>query len=526
MTDAEEERIRARLKADFPFYAEEALVIRPKEAELGLIPLKLNAAQKYLHERAEEMRKRKGFVRLLILKGRQQGCSTYVGARFYHKTTHSLGVRTYILTHEMEATENLFGMTERFHLNCPSNIKPKATTDTAKELVFGGLDSSYGVGTAGAKATGRSQTIQLFHGSEVAYWKNPEEHLSGVVQGVPDLPGTEIFMESTANGVGNWFHTECMEAVKGASVYELVFIPWFWQPEYRAPLPKDFKVSHDEDELIDLFGLDGQQLMWRRNKLASGMSLEKFKQEYPNTLEEAFEATGDDVLIGSRLVRAAIGREVTMLDAPIVWGLDPGRFGPDAKTLAKRCGNVILAPVKELLKNMPAGPQSDGPALAGAVVKEFYETPEGLRPHYICVDSIGVGGPIADILRRANLKRANGFEVEIIDVNVSESESADEKFERLRDQLWWALRDFYMDKACRMPADEALIAEIVAVKYNYTASGRIKVEGKKEMKKRLGHSPDRADALMITFHAPRELPASASKPAPTGRTRGDRKAGY
>lgn len=525
MNEAEEIAKRVKLRDDLLYYAPTALWIRPKDVNAGLVCLKLNRGQSYLHERCEAQKKRTGMVRQIVPKGRQGGVSTYVGARYYHRTTHTRGIRTYILTHEMDATENLFGMTVRFHENCPPEIKPKASHDTAKELVFGGLDSSYGIGTAGAKATGRSQTIQLFHGSEVAYWKNIDEHLAGAVQAVPDLPGTEIIMESTANGVGNWFHEECMKALKGESIYEVSFIPWFWQEEYRAPLPAGFRVTPDEDELIDLYDLDGQQLMWRRNKLASGMSLEKFKQEYPCSIEEAFEATGEDVLIGSRLVRAAVGREVSMISAPIVWGLDPGRFGPDSKTLAKRCGNVLLALVKVLLKGMPAGPQSDGVALAGAVIKEFRETQPGLQPHYICVDSIGLGGPIADILRRANLKRGNGVEVEIIDVNVSESESADEKFDRLRDQLWWAMRDWFADRACKMPDDSALISEIVAVKYNYTASGRIKVESKKEMKKRLKHSPDRADALMITFHAPNDVPTAPEAPT-GGRTRGDRKAGY
>jgi hypothetical protein len=526
VTEAEEFALRARLKDDFAFYAEEALKIRPKQADAGLVPLRLNTAQRYLHAKAEDQLKRTGKVRLIIPKGRQQGCSTYIGGRFYWKTTHQRGIRTYILTHEMEATENLFGMTERFNANCPPAIRPKSSADNAKELVFGGLDSSYGIGTAGARATGRSQTIQLFHGSEAAYWQNPEDHISGVGQAVPDLPGTEMWIESTANGPGNWFHKECMKALKGNSVYELAFIPWFWQEEYRAPLPPDFKVSPEEDELIDLFGLDGQQLMWRRNKLASGMNPEKFKQEYPCTIEEAFESAGEDVIIGSRLVRAAIGREVTQVEAPVVWGVDPARFGDDRKTLAKRCGNVMLEPVKVLLKDMPAGPQSDTQALAGAVIKEFRNTVSGWQPHYICVDTIGVGAGVADALRAAGLRRANGAEVVIIDVNVSEAPSSDDKFMHLRDELWWAVREWFHDRACRMSNDDDFVTEVAAVTYNYTAASRVKVEGKKEMKKRLGFSPDKADAFMITFAAPKDMPVSSLRPGPTGRVRGDRKAGY
>lgn len=526
MKPEDELKLRQRLKAEFPFYAEKVLRIRPKEANKGLVPLVLNTAQQYLHKRAEDQIARTGKVRLLVPKGRQQGCSTYIGGRFYWKTTHSKGIRTYILTHEMEATENLFGMTERYHAHCPPQVRPEATADNAKELVFGRLDSSYGVGTAGQKATGRSQTIQLFHGSEAAYWKNPEDHISGVGQAIPDMPGTEMWIESTANGPGNWFHKECMKALKGLSVFELCFIPWFWQEEYRAPMPDGFRVTAEEDQLIDLFGLDGKQLMWRRNKLASGMSAEKFKQEYPNTIEEAFETAGEDVLIGSRLVRSAIGREVSQVSAPVVWGVDPARFGDDRKTLAKRCGNVMLEPVKVLLKDMPAGPQSDTQALAGAVVKEFRATPGAWQPHYICVDTIGVGAGVADALRGANLKRANGVEVLIIDVNVSEAPAADDKFMNLRDELWWAMREWYHDRACRMPEDDDFVTEVSTVIFNYTAASRVKVESKKEMKKRLGFSPDKADAFMITFAAPHDIPEAANMNVSSGRSRGDRKVGY
>ena len=59
-----------------------------------------------------------GKVRALILKGRQQGCSTYVAARFYHRVTQHPGRRDFILTHEEDATQNLFAMVERFHQNC------------------------------------------------------------------------------------------------------------------------------------------------------------------------------------------------------------------------------------------------------------------------------------------------------------------------------------------------------------------------------------------------------------------------
>lgn len=90
-----ERQIRARLMRDFPFYAERCLKLRPKAGEL--VPFTMNKAQLYIHQRIEEQLESLGRVRALVLKGRQQGVSTYVGGRFYWKVSHRQGVRAYIL---------------------------------------------------------------------------------------------------------------------------------------------------------------------------------------------------------------------------------------------------------------------------------------------------------------------------------------------------------------------------------------------------------------------------------------------
>src|SRR5438105_4678513 len=218
---------------DFACFAAEHLRIRSKSGGIAL--LTFNKAQRFVHERLEAQRAATGRVRALILKGRQQGCSTYVAARFYHRTVHARGLRTYILSHEEQATQNLFEMVERFHANLPAAMKPSTGAANAKELWFDALDSGYKVGTAGTKGVGRSSTVQLFHGSEVAFWPFAETHAAGVLQAVPDEPGTEVILESTANGIGNFFHRKWREAETGTSEYFAIFIPWFWPDEYRIP---------------------------------------------------------------------------------------------------------------------------------------------------------------------------------------------------------------------------------------------------------------------------------------------------
>lgn len=164
----EERRVRQRLKDDFPHFAEKCLKIRTKSGKIA--PLTLNRAQWHVHRQLEAQRAATGKVRALLLKARQQGFSTYIAGRFYWQASHRRGTQVFILTHEQDATANLFGMVDRYHQHNNPLVRPSTGAANAKALYFDRLDSGYSVGTAGAKAVGRSKTIQLLHGSEVAFW--------------------------------------------------------------------------------------------------------------------------------------------------------------------------------------------------------------------------------------------------------------------------------------------------------------------------------------------------------------------
>lgn len=283
-----ERAIRQRLKDDFEHYAQKCLKIRPKRGAIR--PLELNEAQRYIHQRIEQQLAETGKVRAAILKGRQQGASTYVGGRFYQKVTHRKGVRAFILTHQDDATKNLFEMTERYHEHCPALVKPTTSTSNAKELTFDRLDSGYKVATAGSKGAGRSSTIQYFHGSEVAYWPNAEKHAAGALQAVPNEPGTEVILESTSDGPSGYFYEICKAAEAGQGDFILIFVPWHWQREYRQAPPADFKPTEEEKAYAAKFDLDWEQIAWRRAKIVELRGAENFRREYPSDVQEAFTA--------------------------------------------------------------------------------------------------------------------------------------------------------------------------------------------------------------------------------------------
>lgn len=193
-----------------------------------------------------------------------------------------------------------------------------------------------------------------------------------------------------------------------------------------------------------------------------------------------FALKDDDSLIPAELVDTAMTRDVVLdSNVPIVYGVDVARFGSDRTVICKRQGNVVLG-----FKHW------SGEDLMGTVGRIVHEA--GIdNPEEICVDSIGLGGGVADRLREL------GHNVR--DVNVSESVALNQSAARLRDELWLAAKDWLETRAVRLPKDDDIRAELIGPTYSFTSNGKIKVEGKSEMKKRGMRSPDLADALCLTF---------------------------
>jgi hypothetical protein len=489
--NARERRIRQRLRDDLTCYATRCLTIRTKVATIA--PLRLNRAQTYLHERLEAQRAATGRVRAIILKGRQQGCSTYIGARFYHQATHRRGVRVFILTHVQDATDNLFGMVDRFHQHLPALVKPHTGTANAKELNFDVLDSGYRVGTAGVKDTGRSQTIQLFHGSEVAFWPYADTHGAGILQAVPDAAGTEVILESTASGLGNLFHRMWSDASRGLSAYQAIFIPWFWQDEYRRPVPEGFALDGDEHDYQALHGLSLEQMAWRREKIVELRGAALFQQEYPATPDEAFAVDAEASFIASTTVRAArLATAEVSATAPLVIGVDPARFGDDHTAIIRRRGRVAFGLERHHKKDT-----MEVAGLCAAIMRAE-------KPRKMFIDVGGLGAGVVDRLREL------GFGAAIEAVNFGGKPVIAEKDHggplNRRAEIWSALRDWLdagtTEAPVQIPDDDALHADLTGPRYSYDSNQRIKLEGKEHMRARGVASPNDGDALALTFAAP------------------------
>src|SRR5262249_40998432 len=170
----------ARLRNDLGYFAGHSLKLRPKVGQIE--PFVFNAAQQRLHKVIEEQRAKTGRVRVIVLKARQLGISTYIAARLYHRTINNPGLRTIIIGHERRASSNLFDIVRRFHENMPDELKPSTGVSNREELIFDKIDSGYLVSVATGEGTGRSATAQLLHASEAAFWENLPSQMASLMQ--------------------------------------------------------------------------------------------------------------------------------------------------------------------------------------------------------------------------------------------------------------------------------------------------------------------------------------------------------
>ena len=499
MLSERERAIRLRLKTDLEHYAAACLKIRTKAGNIE--PLRFNRMQRYLHQRIEDHARRNGRVRILILKARQQGCSTYVAARFYWKATHQRGQQVFILTHEQDATDNLFGMAQRFHEHCPALVRPHTGASSAKELSFDLLDSGYSVGTAGSKAVGRSKTLQLFMGSEISHWPNAASHFAGVLQAVPNLPGTEIILESTGHGPGGEFHERYQQAEAGIGDFEAIFVPWFWSDEYRRDVPADFALTDEEQEYSRLHGLQTEQLAWRRAKIDELRDPRLFAQEYPSTAAEAFHFSGHDSFITPEAVMRARKASCEGI-GPLVIGADPARFGDDRFSLAWRQGRKI---------SKIESRQKVGTVEGANWIKQVIDVD---KPARVFIDLGGVGAGTFDILR------SWGAPYDKVVVGVNFGGEPQEPVRYLRDgtrepgprnrraEMWARLRDWLNeDGGADIPDLNSLHADICGPGYSYDMNQRLLLESKEHMRARGIRSPDEGDSACLTFAEPVRDPA-------------------
>ncbi len=479
-----------KLKDDFPFFAKKCLYIRTKSGDI--VPLVLNKAQASIHEQIETQRRETGKVRALILKSRQLGASTYIGGRFLHKTSFTIGLKAFILAHRSDSTDALFKMTKRFYEHLPEHVKIPVETSNRKELIFAdGMDSSYGLGTAGSGEVGRGETVQLLHCSEAAFFSNTDELTTGLLQTVPDADGSEIIIESTANGIGNWFHSQWQKALAGETEYICIFQPWFVMDEYRKAVPDGFSITPEDAEYQDAYGLTMEQMAWRANKIAEltvggSDGLHRFNQEYPACPADAFSQSGEDSLIVPEIVVNARKRSITDIQGAHVVGVDPARFGKDSTAIIHRKGRLAFG-----LQTYSKKSTMEVAGYCTHLIEDAKKAGDPIKAMFIDVGGLGAG--VVDRLEELGYGRV------VRAVNFGSRALLEDRYTNRRAEMWGELNTWLQDEVCSIPDNDQLHADLIGPGYGYDSAGRLKIEKKEDMFKRGLKSPDIADALALTF---------------------------
>lgn len=253
-------------------------------------------------------------ISLLILKGRQQGFTTFVTAYQLACTILNKNFQGYTLADKADNSEAIFQNKAKFpYSQLPDALKPTEKFNNRKQFLFEKINSSWAVDTA-TKDVGRSRTVNFFHGSECAFWKDGISPIQGALGEAFTKNCIKIY-ESTANGYNDY------KKMWDSGVHINCFYEWWRTKEYRINFrDAEHKASFLSDVdtkhgwiwerlrwLRDDKSLEAEQLFWYWNKYDKYIDKDLIKQEYPCTPQEAFLLSGktvfDSVAILDRLAR-------------------------------------------------------------------------------------------------------------------------------------------------------------------------------------------------------------------------------
>ena len=313
-------------------------------------------------------------------------------------------------------------------------------------------DASFAVARTGDKSN--PEALQGFHSPNIMFILDEASGIDDMVfevaQGALSTPGAKVLMTANPTRTQGYFYDAFH---KMRDRWRLHHVSCLDSPRVSEQYIEDVALHYGEDSNV-----------YRVRVLGD------------------FPDTEDDVLIPLYLIEAALERDIEPSNMHrTVWGLDVARYGDDRTALAKRQGNVLLEPVK-------FWEGADTMRTVGNIVREYELSDD--PPDEILVDVIGLGAGVVDRLRELGLP--------VRGVNVAETPTAD-GFQRLRDELWWRVREWFESRQVKVCDDDNLIAELCSIKYDVTSTGKIKVESKDDLKKRGLRSPDLADAFVLTF---------------------------
>jgi len=343
-------------KATFKKAAEQFLWILDKNRAVR--QFKLNRSQEIFVDAYFEMKAETPAVRINILKGRQQGMSTMIGACAVLEMIARENTNALIISEEKGGSgENIFKMYQMYFtqfqelLHAELDSKERSDgfwgeDDITRRFKYGHamqLPNGSGFNVVGEKLV-TSRTLQFIHLSEAAFFGHLKDVLGMLNQTIPKTSTSAMFIETTAKEYGNDYYDEWIGACAGRSAFKPLFLPWFIHEEYQKPFPNDTAKAEFEKSLGDseeheygnergLLETNLEDAVWRKHwktidfRGYETISLEnlnwrrlvirelngvipEFNRQYPTTPEMAFLSNSAHVL-DMNAVRWYMNNQVT-----------------------------------------------------------------------------------------------------------------------------------------------------------------------------------------------------------------------
>lgn len=303
---------KIRIFYDFEYWAYRGVLIKDKSSEND-IPFYLNRGQrKLLKEMLDDFWAGKP-LRFILVKARQWGGSTLVQIFMaWIQLVHLRQWNSIIAAHIENTARLVQGMYSKLLGSYPGHWVAGYDPEKDKPLALEPFERStktrtvkprgckITIGSAEKPESIRGGDEAMAHLTEVASWKategkKPEDLVQSVISGIRSLPKTMIVYESTAKGVGNFFHREYLRAKRGKSAFRAVFISFFDIDDYHQEIDdmKEFIKSLTPQEWTYWeAGATMEAIAWRRVKKSEYADEWRFISEYPGNDMEAFQSTG------------------------------------------------------------------------------------------------------------------------------------------------------------------------------------------------------------------------------------------
>ena len=260
-------------------------LLKIKDKHGKMVYLKLNKEQIKIIEAFET-----GNEHLVILKSRQIGSSTIVSAYLFWKWyTSKTPITIAILSHKLASSKHILSMWFRFWDNLPKELQRTLSVRNTIEMKLADSQAEVIAVSAEGKGGLRSFTANYIHLSEYAFAPNPEELKATAIA---SLNEGRLIQESTANRYGDAHHLDILKAQRGEAGLKLLFFPWSDHDEYRIDNAEGFCTDKDEEFDVLIANLTAAQIAWRAMKIQQ-LGLQKFKREYPLTVEDAYGSTSN-----------------------------------------------------------------------------------------------------------------------------------------------------------------------------------------------------------------------------------------